>query len=589
MSKRKKQKKKIKIYSLLVIILVLAIAVVMWYTKTAPQPEVFPPETESQTEKTAAVPLEKETDEVIDKRYLTATFSDSFSSLAWLDTKQTTLYFDWTGTNLLFPPDIAVEEMTASPLLDTFVPELVQQKNNTVMFYGHHLLNNQKAVMIWNNNTNTWTKKGFDTLGISPDHVIISIYAASKIDQWIVFTKAEQTSAFHVYTFNSDMTAIDSADLGTIPQDVSLACGMTTCLIYYRDSSEFFTLDMVSLGLTRVRDLQNVVRQKQFDSIVIQYTTPVIHEVRNDKKEMNNTERWVIGLTREKAFEIWQYAPFTINRSSVSLIFSQTLEYPGHLALLPRVDGRIFILWASYFTRAYEIINKTPGVEEESNDGKTPGVRVTDLSARFGWRISNNSPVHLYELDHTIYISNGDGTLIRFDGEINTRIDNIFWFNFTPGFLKIIPYPPLSLRGAPPSGVRGSDEAILSSETSGDMGYVIAGVPGGGTKIYTFTDSGVDLGAVRQVVSKQVNFEVYKVNAAQISGLELGGGRAKIEYFLSNDGGKTWKTTDVGTVTQFENFGKDLRWKIKISPYKNADPYKTPYLRSIGLTYWYAR
>ncbi|MDA2936252.1 hypothetical protein MYX06_03480 [Patescibacteria group bacterium AH-259-L05] len=602
-SLRGRQKQKIRPHILIVIVLVLVLGgVVWWYRQTALQPEDMGRETERQ---------EEGGEEAVDAHYLSATFSDSFSSLAWLDDTFTTLYFDQTGTNLLFPPDIVVEEMTTSSLLDTFVPELVQQTKSTVVFVGHHLRTDQKAVMVGDRDNDTWTQVNFDTLGISHDQTIISIYPIPLLNQWIIFTKAEQTNAFHVYTFDSDMTHIDDADLGTIPQGVSLTCDSNFCLIYYADSLEFFMLDMASLELTRAQELQDMVREKNIDSVVMQHVN-------------YDTERWVVGLTHKKAFEIWQYAPFASGRDPLSLIFSQELEYPGHLALLARADGRIFILWASYFTHAYEITppvipsdspvipsfgrnDKKKNVIPSESEGGQLGrgkldqlnLAVADLSARFGWRISKNSAVQLHELSNAIYIINSEGTMVRFDGEINTRIDNIFWFNFTPHFVKIIPAPSSVIPHPPviPSFGRNDKEEVRDDKEEvrkdkkevRNSGLVVVGVPDGGTKIYGFTDYGVEVSAIRQVVSKQINFEVATVGAAQISGLESGGGRAQIEYFLSNDGGARWKKAEMGTVVKFKNQGNDLRWKIKISPYKNTDPYKTPYLRSINLVYWYEK
>ncbi|MDA2922782.1 hypothetical protein MYX07_05990 [Patescibacteria group bacterium AH-259-L07] len=566
-SLRGRQKKEIKPYIVGVIVVGLVLGglvlggLVLWYKKTAFKlTEVYP---EAKRQEEAQIPLSAEekyeaplaeqAPETIDTQYISATFSDSFSSLAWLDTEETTLYFDWTGTNVLFPPDIAVEEITASPLLDTFVPELVKTTDRTIVFVGHHMLNDQKAVVMWKRDNDTWARMDFDTLGISQGHTIISVYSIPTLDQWFIFTQEENTARFHVYTFDAGMTLINDAGLGTIPQGVSLACGVSICLIYYMDTLEFFTLDTASLKLTLAPELQNMVRQKKFDSVVIQSTPPVIlrSEATKDPIQQINKdkERWLIGLSQENAFEIWQYEPFASGRSVVSLLFSKSLEYPGHLALLPRSDGRVFILWASYFTRGYEM----------AFDGS-----VTDVSARFGWRISHNNPVTLDELDQAIYISNGDGTLVRFDGEINTRIDNVFWFNFTPSFLDMVP---------------------VQEHT----GYMIAGVKGGGTKMYRFTDYGVDISVTRQAVSKQINFEVNKVGAAQISDLEASLSQANIQYYLSNDGGKTWSLTEPGQRFVFANAGNDLRWKIKIAPKKLADSYKTPYLRSIGLVYWYER
>lgn len=578
---KKNRIENIKKYGPLFIAVVLVfVAAGLLYQRTLPKPEILSPEVETQwdigqkplvekkqtqvkiqpqplTEEKFEAPPIKQTNNIIDNNYLTATFSDSFSSLAWIDTQQTSLYFDWTGTNILFPPDIIAQEMTENSVLDTFVPELVQQANSTVVFAGHHMLNKQKEVIVWDRDNDTWKRFEFDTLGIPQNHTIISINNIPVYNQWIVFTKEEKTHAFYVYEFDFEMKYINQADLGLIPQGVSTNCGNSTCLIYFKDSLEFFTLDMASLELSREKELQNMVREKDIDSVIIEYVN-------------TKNERWFVGVAQKKGFEIWQYEPFATNRNPVSLIFSQELEYPGHLALLARANGRVFVFWASYFTRAYEI---------QLNGA------VFDLSSRFGWRISENAPVSLYEIADFIYIINNNGVIIRFNNEINARIDHLFWLNFSPSFLKITPVFSKGLALKPNLRVRPlSDTQVPQASVSG---YIIVGIPGGGTKLYEFTDLGFDLGAVRQIVSKQVNFEVSNIGAAQISGLEAGLSQSKTEYYLSNDKGITWEKTELGHVVKFKTQGNDLRWKIKIVPYKKAIRFKTPYLDSINFTYWY--
>jgi len=121
-------------------------------------------------------------------------------------------------------------------------------------------------------------------------------------------------------------------------------------------------------------------------------------------------------------------------------------------------------------------------------------------------------------------------------------------------------------------------------------GYLMAGVPNGGTKIYQFEDRGFNLQGMRQVVSKKVNFAVKNIGAAQISNLDAGVKNSDTKYFLSNDGGLNWEETIPGKIVIFENQdnANDLRWKIVITP-DNGIAHETPYLSSINFKYWYRR
>lgn len=345
----------------------------------------------------------------LDNGLLTATFTDGFSSEAWLDVAQTDLYFDWTGTNLLFPVSFASQEVRAQDF-----PGLSQSSEE---------------------------EKNDDIL------------ALPKIAELITEKNPRQTT---------------------------------------------------------------VVKTK-------------------------DETAYIIGLTQEKAFEVWEY---NLAKKETKLLLGKTAEYPGHLALLGR-PNKVFVLWASYFTLGYEIDKQ--------------GV-IKDLTDSFGWRISSDNQVKLYEIDDFVYILNEDGSIIRYNDEISVRIDQEFWFTYQPESLEIID------------------------------GYLISQVPNGGTKIYQFEDRGFKLQNTRQVISKKMNFAVKNVGAAQISNLDAGVENSNTQYFLSNDGGVNWQETTPGKIVIFENQddANDLRWKIVIAP-NNGTAKTTPYLSSIHFKYWYRR
>ena len=573
MFRRKKYPKKIKRYFSSVLVLVIVIlGLILIHEKTAQEPEISYPEVVEQEavkietqqqyvqvqpvqEQKFTAPLVKETGETVDG--LTATFSDSFSSMAWLDGEKTTLYFDWTGTNLLFPPVIETNEILDSGILDNFVQKKVAFHDKKILFLGHDLLTAQKQILLWQSTfddlgarQDKWLKSDFNKLGFDEDEEIIQVRALAVADPgigevWAVFSK--QVENIKVSILNNELLVINTADLMAASLS-EVECRDEKCLMYNSVSSKFWELDIQTLQVQPVKELSEKAAKKAPEQVVI--------------SKSGLAQEWIIGLANEQAFEIWKYK--SESGSLISVVFSQTTKYPGTLAILPMFDGRTFVLWASYFTRAYEI----------DNDG-----RITDLSSRFGWRISKNGEIQLYRFKDSIYINN-KSTIVRFSGEINTRIDHFFWLAYSPNFMEIAPSA-LSLRATERS------EAISTTNSSENSGYLIAGVPGNGTKIYQFADKGFDLTAIRQAVSQKVNFSAANINAAQISGLEAGMGQARIQYFLCNDGGKTWREADLGQVVKFENPGNDLRWKIKIIPYKQANPFQTPYLRSINLTYWY--
>ena len=428
---KKKKKESFRYFNPVFIILVIIVTGFFIYEKTAHEPPVsFLVESASETvEQQAIKEIVKPEPEIIqepqkdipkvpqqrlDNGLLTATFTDGFSSQAWLDVGQTDLYFDWTGTNLLFPLSVTTQEITT--------------------------------------------------------------------------------------------------------QDASANEELTQIFVDKSEKDSILSLPEIT-GLVAEKNSKQVVAIKG-----------------------QGSNAYIIGLAQEKAFEVWEYDSVEKN---LKLLLGKTAEYSGNLALLARSKG-VFVLWASYFTLGYEIDNS--------------GV-IKDLTNDFGWRISSNNPVKLYEIDDFVYIINEDGSIVRYNNEISVRIDQEFWFTYQPEFL----------------------------EMAGD-GYLMAGVPNGGTKIYQFEDRGFDLQGTRQVVSKKVNFAVKNIGAAQISNLDAGVKNSDTKYFLSNDGGLNWEETIPGKIVIFENQdnANDLRWKIVITP-DNEISTKTPYLSSIHFKYWYRR
>jgi len=111
-----------------------------------------------------------------------------------------------------------------------------------------------------------------------------------------------------------------------------------------------------------------------------------------------------------------------------------------------------------------------------------------------------------------------------------------------------------------------------------------------GMRVYKFLDQGFGLSAIRQIVSKKINSSAAsKILGAQIISFEKETNKSLLRYFLSSNGGKDWKEVDLGKTIKFDKKGNDLRWKIKIAPFKSSNDFITPYINKIQLKYWYQR
>jgi len=225
-------------------------------------------------------------------------------------------------------------------------------------------------------------------------------------------------------------------------------------------------------------------------------------------------------------------------------ILEKQSDYQGVLNIGQCKDN-IFIVFSSYFSQAYEI---------------TPEGEIKDLTSKFGWRVTENGE-KIYS-GFPCYIKNKDGSLIRWDGEIPLEISKYFKISFNPDFFEI----------------------VKLKETN----YLVLGVPEGGTKIYLFADNGFDLSKQRQVVSKRVSTKgAEDIRAAVLEKAQFGG-PAQFEFFLSNNGGETWKRAQLGEIIYFEEQGKDLRWAVRISPEEEFS-LTGPWIGKVFLKYWYKK
>ena len=545
MKKKVKKYKYKKKYFIPLLVLVIAGLVFFLISKIPLEPEIS-----YEVPEVPEAPEVSEIPEIPEEEagYYTATFSDSFSGQAWLDTEKTSLYFDWTSTNLLFPPVIETEELLGPDFLDNFIPEKVSASQNLVLFSGIHRLSKKRQILLWDQGENKWSKFDFARLGFDEREGPLAVFSGRWPHEWFIFSRQGpniQANFLRIINGSPQPIKGPAKSIGSL-QEAQIECSFKECLIYIPEAGFFRFLP--DTGFQKLEILLRRLQEKSPDEIFIfKDRDPGTYLLAWSKKKDDFYEFSVWGI------EIMGDEPII----KVILAEGQTRgRYPGRPALLRLENGNIFLFWGSYWTQAYEI-------------SPTGGLR--DLTESFGWRISAAKTFHLYNFPHSIYIKNEDRSVIRWNDETNVRIDPKFWLTFNPSFLEIIPL------------------TLTSNVNERDTGYLIAGVPAGGTKIFEFTDSGFDLSQIRQAVSQKVNFSVPAIMAAEISSLQGEAKNAKIECWLSNDAGVNWTKAEVGQKIAFKTRGNDLRWRIRIIPETSCFSYITPYLRSIHLQYWYER
>jgi len=648
MEESKKEKKGTwKYFPTAVVLIVATAALLVVYEKTAQEINKVEPLQQIDT-----------------SHYYSATFTDVFSSLAWIDADLTTLRFDKSGMEFVFPPFIKSEEIVLAGIHDSFVPEKAIGDEKGILLLGYDQIDKQKLLFFWQpnlsadrstdevetlNSRDKWLKYDFNEIGFNESEEIIKVQPLSRLDlqeehnEWLVFNREPATESIIVYRLafiNNQLSKISegrriSIGVGSdslLLSDVQIICGEKNCLIHGLSSSgknEFWNFNLQTSETTLARDLSDKIEKQKPEQIVIVNLPPA-----DGAKTDNNQPSFIIGWVKDKEFEIILYRGLTSLRKDLggqtpeerdlggltslrkdlgsqtsaggedrggstsgdsgdqtslredlgglTSLISQTTEYSGTLNILPLDANRIFVLWSSYFSRAYQL--------SVANNQ----LSVADLTSKFGWRIADDQPSKLYKLGELVYIYNSDGSIMRWDREINSEISQEFNFGFTPNFGEIIPCQ-VAFRGDDSQ----IDSRVKSEKTKSDLtenpvkengGYLIVATAGKGIKIYKFADNGFNLTEARQVVSEKINFSVAAIKAAQISELETDDSKQSgMEYFLSNNGGQAWTKVEVGRVIGFVGAGNDLRWRVRISPLKNTDHARTPYLRSIVVKYWYER
>ena len=572
--RRKKQVKRFFSPFLLFTIIIFAIIIVS--QKTAPETEIEYNVVEDQVEQQAEPedsiikniieqikeePVEVEVPADVNIKGKQATFSDFFSSLAWVDSQKTDLYFDRNSTNLTFPTDIRVNQIDARSIFSSFIPTSIASGGGEALITGRNRITRNNEIYLWH-----LSGSGLDSglpveydwgkTGISNSAEIIQIYSLHNkgvgiLGNWLVFlssSSAEQTlTSINVVFLDKDAQIIGKKKLGDFSNNTQIKCGNQNCLMYDPLEMRFWQFHMGSQDLIPLPTLSNKTMAQSPNQVTFS------HLVSRLGVNPPSKEGWMIGMAKDKQISLFKStwgSSFQVD--GVEEVFEKITEYDGVLSLFTKSDGNVFVLWSGYFAQAYEV---------------SPDNSVKDLTGQFGWRISTGKDVKIFERGQFLYIINDNKSVVRFDGNINVGLNDKIGFEYSPSFL----------------------EMIFSNNQTNQEAFLISKVPGSGTKVYSLFDYGFDFNDAKQIASTKVNFNVNKINGARFDNLDFSANNSTINYFLSNNGGQTWIKTELGQKTKINTRGSDLRWKVAIIPSQEIDLNEPVYVRSIKLTYWYEK
>ncbi len=260
-------------------------------------------------------------------------------------------------------------------------------------------------------------------------------------------------------------------------------------------------------------------------------------------------------------------------RESASMFTSQ---YPGKIVFGSDGPSKLFLLYAAYQSKAYELrVDSIVSIE-------------TDYSNIFNTRVTENgnfNPKIIYK-DGAWWISSTGSSAPKF-----LRIRNGVATDFTPLLLE-----------------KASQFELIPA--SGENTFYGVLTIGGERRVFRFRDLGF---RVDSRINSQgfASWESLRLNAWEgeiIRGrftwiddsIRSGFTRiatqndAEIKYFLSNDGGRNWMEAELNKFVQFEAKGGsprgeagDFRWRAEL--YSSQNQYESPWIKTIGVEYYIIR
>jgi len=290
------------------------------------------------------------------------------------------------------------------------------------------------------------------------------------------------------------------------------------------------------------------------------------------------------------------------------LFFSQ---YPGKIVLGSDGVSKIFLLYAAYEGKAFEINLTTSNVV---NIGTSDVLNIDDYSAIFNARVTEEGKIdpQVFYKDKTWWISSRPASAEVFDPEASDR-------RATAGTAKL-----LRLRDGMANdlteSVRSGIARIATQINAEDFTFTAAPAPESnaiylifGTSDVPNIDGNVRTSDVQTFRLRDLGFErggeliweSLRLNAwegeivrGRFTRIDDSNIRTSdvvsktsdvpaIKYFLSNDGGRHWVEAELNKFIDFETKGGDFRWSAELYP--SSDQYRSPWIKVIGVEYYIVR
>ena len=468
-------------------------------------------------------------------------FTDLFSGTGWKDSKASTVYQDFKTSTISFAPAYQWEE----------IKNFNQQLNNKKIIVAKNngkeniLISEQGEIFAFYNEKELLNNQQHL---ISIENLQIILLDYDKLSKkWIaIFVSNEKVFLYSFQIQGDKIVILDNSflfikDLTTKlkintfnadPIKLQLSCIQSQCLI--TDGNNLLKFDVKTLELKTIK-----INEQSILSI--------------DKIN----DLWLIGSVKKNG-EKYKGIIYKLSFNSQNPIIDNNFPF-----FYSKYSGRIYF---GYNSERNEILAVYAAYEGQAiKFSISDSLSKVNFSKFFPIRVMDGGVIpEIFYQDKTWWVS----SLQKSSTPKFLRILNGVGTDFTPILLKNI----LSFQLVP--GFK--EHQIYGISFNGSSSYV-----------YRFIDQGFQKKDKVVWQSLKINSGKNKIIQGSLIDKEDGEGNGKIQYFLTNNGGKNWTKTELNKMIIFKTSGDDFRWKVEF--YSSSNSFGSPWSKIVMVDYFTVR
>ncbi len=468
-------------------------------------------------------------------------FTDLFSGTGWKDFEASTVYQDFKTSTISFAPAYQWEEIKNFSLQLKNKKIIIAKSNKKEII----LITDQGEIFAFYNEKQLLNyQKNFIFIE-KPQEVLLDYDQLTQ--KWIViFISNEKVFLYSFQIQGNKIVILDNSlisikDLATKlkintfnanPIKLQLSCIQNQCLITDENNLLKFNIKTLKQEIIKTNE-QSILSIGKMDNVWL------IGGVKKDGEKYKGII-YKLSLNSQQTI-VDNNFPFFSSKYSGNIYFGYDSEHREILAVYAAYEGQAMkfpisnSLLAIDFSRFFPI--------RVMDEGVIPDIFYQDKA----WWISS---LQKSSTPKFLRILSGIGTDFT-----PILLKNILSFQLVPGFKEHQIY------------------GISFDETS--------------SRIYRFIDQGFQKKDKVIWQSLKINSGKHKIIKGSLIEKEDGEENGKIQYFLTNDGGKNWTKAEPNKMIIFKTSGSDFRWKVELSQSPNV--FYSPWLTRVMVDYYQVR